>query len=498
MKKLYISTLFLLITLGVFGQYSISFNDTLRPFGSGAYGIENIIEDSLNYYTLGVYNSSNGQFPFILELDHYGQITNKKLYVDSSFAYAPYPYNALIKQNNKLLFCSPRWGTSAGTLGSVIAVDKYTLDTLWTKTYTHPDTLIVQTAQDVFSVLTAIKPAPDGGYILTGNYNKDCITGNLRSFLMKIDSVGNVEWRKTYDNFYTFFDIEVAPDSGYYVPSTYNGSDIYLTKFDKNGAFEWKIQSNSNSHDSYPADISILDNQNVVISSTFWYDVANYKRAITVAKINVISKTVVWENNYFPYYNFKCVSMHQAMGVETLPNGDIIVSGTAKNYGHDAVILKLNSNGDSLWCKSYDFDPDPWDCQLNDLIITEDGGFMGVGFFSDQNGPGWTAWMFKTDANGIVGFESEPSSASGSFAKIFPNPSLDYTTLSYDCKFAQMSFSIVDIQGRILINKPLKTIEDKDVNEVLIDLSSLSAGTYQILVNTNAKTIWSEKLIISK
>jgi hypothetical protein len=82
--------------------------------------------------------------------------------------------------------------------------------------------------------------------------------------------------------------------------------------------------------------------------------------------------------------------------------------------------------------------------------------------------------------------------------KIFPNPSLDYTTLSYDCKFAQMSFSIVDIQGRILIHKPLKTIEDKDVNEVLIDLSSLSAGTYHILVNTNAKTIWSDKLIISK
>jgi len=82
--------------------------------------------------------------------------------------------------------------------------------------------------------------------------------------------------------------------------------------------------------------------------------------------------------------------------------------------------------------------------------------------------------------------------------KTFPNPSLDYTTLSYDCKFAQMSFSIVDIQGRILMHKPLKTIEDKDVNEVLIDLSSLSTGTYQILVNTNAKTIWSEKLIISK
>ena len=459
--------------MGVLGQSGISFNDTLRPFGPGGDGFAKVIEDSNSYYALSFLNSTVGQYPYLLELDNYGSILNEKMYIDTNYNYAIYPYNSMVLKDSVLLFCGQTWNDSIGNLGFVFAINKYTLDTLWTKTYTHPDTLIAQTAQDVFSVLTAIKPTPGGGYILTGNYNKDCITGNLRSFLMKIDSVGNVEWRRTYDNFYTFFDIEVAPDSGYYVPSTYNGNDIYLTKFDKNGAFEWKIQSNSNSYDSYPADISILDNQNVVISSTFWYDVVNYKRAITVTKINMISKTVVWENNYFPYYNFKCVSMHQAMGVEILPGGDIIVSGTAKNYGHDAVILKLNSNGDSLWCKSYDFDPDPYDCQLNDLIITDDGGFMGVGFFSDQSGPGWTAWMFKTDANGTIGFENPKFEGSG--IKVFPNPAHDYTIIELPENLKNPAeLKVYNSHGQLVFQKSLNNGE----KAIKLALQGFDKGIY--------------------
>jgi hypothetical protein len=184
------------------------------------------------------------------------------------------------------------------------------------------------------------------------------------------------------------------------------------------------------------------------------------------------------------------------MGVETLPNGDIIVSGTASRYGHDAVILKLNSNGDSLWCKSYDYDPDIWDCQLNDLIVTDDGGFMGVGFFDDRN-TGSTAWMFKTDANGVVGWEeSEKAKVKSKKFKLYPNPALDYTTLSYNCQYANLSYEISDMQGRSLVKRSLETIENTESNEVLIDLQGLSSGTYQIIIRTNGVFLWTEKLII--
>ena len=55
---------------------------------------------------------------------------------------------------------------------------------------------------------------------------------------MKIDSIGNVEWRRVYNSYYTFFDIEVAADSGYFVPSGFNGTNaLQLVKFDENGIY---------------------------------------------------------------------------------------------------------------------------------------------------------------------------------------------------------------------------------------------------------------------
>ncbi len=90
------------------------------------------------------------------------------------------------------------------------------------------------------------------------------------------------------------------------------------------------------------------------------------------------------------------------------------------------------------------------------------------------------------------------SNITNSEFKLYPNPAHDYITLSYNCKFANMTYSIIDIQGKALITAALKTIEDMSNNEVLVDLSKLSMGTYQILIKSNNTILWSEKLIITK
>ena len=82
--------------------------------------------------------------------------------------------------------------------------------------------------------------------------------------------------------------------------------------------------------------------------------------------------------------------------------------------------------------------------------------------------------------------------------KLYPNPALDYTTLSYNCRFENMTYSIVDINGRVLSSHQLETIEAAETNEVLIDLQSLSSGNYQIIIKTNDLTLWTEKLIITE
>lgn len=81
---------------------------------------------------------------------------------------------------------------------------------------------------------------------------------------------------------------------------------------------------------------------------------------------------------------------------------------------------------------------------------------------------------------------------------LYPNPALDYTTLKYNCKYANLTYSIIEASGKIIKSSVLETIEDTKLNEVLIDLSSINSGTYYLVIKTNGKSIWTEKLIISE
>jgi len=478
------------------------FNDTLNPFGPGGSDLRDIVQDDSFYYALGGVNNYEPQWSnMIIKLDRNFQIVNKRKYIDTTWLYANYPYNTMVVNKKQIVICpqiTKNPNTPFFVNGKIIAIDKNTLDTLWTRIITHPDTAYInQPNAQVFSDLTAIKSTPDGGYILTGNYNPHCIGADKRSFLLKIDSMGTIEWRRTYANYYTFYDIEVAADSGFFVPSGLNGTNaLQLVRFDKNGLFQWSKRVTYNSMAGYPIALALQDSSFAILAFNYLYDATNYLSALIVSKVNLATKNVIWEKIYYLYHSIDCQSLHQAIGVEALPNGDIVVSGTVRKYGNDysGFLFKLNSNGDSLWAKTYNFSTSSTaKCQLNDMLPTNDGGFLGVGYYYTYTAS--TAWLFKTDKNGTVGWEtSTPLSAHGS--KIYPNPALDYTTLSYNCMFENMTYSIVDINGRVLSSHQLETIEAAETNEVLIDLQSLSSGNYQIIIKTNDLTLWTKKLII--
>ena len=190
-------------------------------------------------------------------------------------------------------------------------LDKYSLDTNWIKSYSHPDTSAAsQPGADVWSELTAIKSTPDGGYILTGNYNKNCITGNLRSFLMKIDSVGNVEWRRVYNNITGYlFDIEITPNGGYILINKYFGAIVINT--DSIGNILWQKKINNLTIEATISDMSYAGNNSYVGIVSYVYDNVNLKTALDIFKINISSKQILWEKQYKLFSGIESVSLHR-------------------------------------------------------------------------------------------------------------------------------------------------------------------------------------------
>jgi hypothetical protein len=474
MRTTALTFLIMIQSLLMNAQFNTMFNDTINNFENLHNEFDVICKDDSFFYILGA--TYNFDFTWNTNISKFNEDGDKLLsnYIYDTFTNtASNPYNSMVINNDVILACFQTYDTI--TFGKIIAFDKHSLDTLWSKTYAHPDTLAAsQFGADVFSDLTSIKPIPGGGYIVTGNYNKNCITGNMRSFLMKIDSLGNVLWRKTYDDIRYIFDLELTND-GYVV--LYKYYHAFFVRIDNNGNIIWQKQINSNMPYGQTAEISKHNGSNYIGMIQFVKnnDPNNYLCGLNVFEIDINNQQVLWDKTFTPYYSTECLSLHQAMGVEALPNGDIIVSGTAKNNGYAGFILKLNTNGDSLWCKSYSYGPSGnRNCQLNDLLLCDDGGFMGVGYYAPHNS-NMTAWMFKTDANGVVGWESHEGRSNKAEVKICPNPSTDDLNISLLDQTKKIKLvRIFDTQQREIFSKQV------DSQQTKVDVSNYDSGLYLV------------------
>jgi hypothetical protein len=80
---------------------------------------------------------------------------------------------------------------------------------------------------------------------------------------------------------------------------------------------------------------------------------------------------------------------------------------------------------------------------------------------------------------------------------VYPNPAINFVTLKYDCRYANMNYNITDMSGKTLLTGELKTIANAESIEVIIDLGSLSPGSYTLEVRAKGLALWSQKLVIN-
>ncbi len=444
MKKIFLLIASIFIVIMSFAQFDTMFNDTLRPFGDGAYTLKSICKDDSFKYILGGVNNYQPKWNLmILKQNKNGDIINKKKFYDSLLYYSAAPYNSILVKNNRILFCTTIRDSSNIVNGMIICLNKHSLDTIWTRIYPHPDTANILSLADKFSILTSIKSTPDNNYILTGNYMR---AGSERSYLMKIDSLGNVIWTRAYDNVKNIYNLDVTPNENYAFVSKFGGT--YFTITNSIGEILWHKKANSYIGSATLGDLKYTGNNCFVISTAYMYnnDMNNPLMGVNVYKINTINRDILWDKTFQLYSSLECITLHQAMGVETLANGNIIVTGTLTKHGGDRLgfILKLNSGGDSLWTRTYSYGTAYDDSQLNDILLCDDGGFMGVGFFSSE----WAsvndaAWMFKTDANGVIGWETPKPNADIEKIKVWPNPASEFVNIKFNESLQQNAEIII-------------------------------------------------------
>ncbi|OFX51546.1 MAG: hypothetical protein A2046_15205, partial [Bacteroidetes bacterium GWA2_30_7] len=358
----------------------------------------------------------NGDAPqglLVLKLDNIGNEIFTKQIVKSGNKIGS-SIKALIYLNGYFYQCGSIFDTLTWTPDIFLTKYNENGDTVWTKTFGG-------NKQDLsYYINTTI----DSGFIITGV--SDSYGSNGDMILIKSDIEGNFIWQKLYGDSndeiglssqQTFDGGFIMSGAKYYA----NGnSKHYIVKTDSIGNLEWQKIYGPDKENGGCYIIQTSDNNFVTVGSIIIDGLAIQGN---IRKLNQNGDTL-WEKNYGANKN----DWFDTQPIE-LEDGSLIVAGSTYNSNNKRIgwLVKFNANGDTLWSKTY-FSLPQVSNYFYDLKQTIDGGFVMVGRGFDINYTA-SAWVVKVDSSGcevencVVGIP-EPifEEKLNVDIKIFPNP----------------------------------------------------------------------------
>jgi len=264
----------------------------------------------------------------------------------------------------------------------------------WQKAYNSPN----------YEGIHSIQQTSDGGYVFAGRTDS-LGGGSANLWVVKVDSSGNIQWQKAYGgseihlskiNYYTFkypVQIKQTVDNGYIVASSGSFSETenyfaWILKIDSLGNVLWQKTYDGSGYDSAHSVQQTSDGGYVFagITSSFGVNSAD----LWVVKLDPWGN-VQWEKTYDGGSIFEADLAHS---IQQTSDGGYVVAGRTSIKG---ILLRLTSTGEVTWTRSYSsggfYELTPYEAkQTSDgcyIIVGRDGGTYG------------RAVILKVDASGV-------------------------------------------------------------------------------------------------
>lgn len=190
----------------------------------------------------------------------------------------------------------------------------------------------------------SIKQTSDGGYIITGMTE---VTPQIFDpFLLKTDSLGNLQWLRQYN----YGD----DDRAHTVWQTSDGGYIF-------GGQTWLMHGAFGNYDMYIVKTDINGN-------------------------------VQWSKIFYREENGADV----ALGIQQLNDGGYIIGGFTQSSEWASYVIRTDNAGNALWSNIY---PGSWQSECYDIQATADGGFIMTGTETSHETDG-DLLLAKLDGNG--------------------------------------------------------------------------------------------------
>ncbi len=237
----------------------------------------------------------------------------------------------------------------------------------------------------------------DSNIVITG-YATRKLEYQSNLLLMKIDTLGNIIWQKTYggEGDEEGYQVIQCKDGGYAVAGmTSSNADVdpnwFIMKTDHNGNKLWDQQFGSSNDDRALGIAQTYDEGFVV---TGYIGTADGGRKImSIVKLNADGADE-WSQMY--YINDWCA------GTSIIATRDsmVVAAGYTKAFtitDYDALLVKTDMNGDTLWTRT--FGDEDWQ-EATGLIEAYDNTFVLGGFTSSNRKDHSSFLMMKFDSRG--------------------------------------------------------------------------------------------------
>jgi len=238
-------------------------------------------------------------------------------------------------------------------------------DTMWTRTYFGASNAL------------SIEPTPDGGYIIA-----QWVDFPYDASLLKLDSLGNVQWEHSYGTegtFEEFGEVKPCPAGGFIAVGerfgypTYNDPETYVVRTNENGDTLWTRTVNIQNRD-FLGSVEVADNGDFICVGRAGYIGATSDSGDVLIMRYSDAGELLWVTRYRGEFS--------SIASDVVCSGPdrFIVGGQTGRFWEDdetrAYVLMIDGNGDTLWTRTYGLDVHSL-CQH--LVTTGDGGFAFTG-----------------------------------------------------------------------------------------------------------------------
>ena len=216
----------------------------------------------------------------------------------------------------------------------------------------------------------SVSKVSDGGFVISG-------ASNYNGLILKIDSTGEKEWHKVYENSTSLYKVIETSDggfiaTGYYECDTLPGCypDIYLLKTDFFGNIEWERWDGTTENNDWARDVIETQNGNYVITGTWNDDGWNSKAMLRKYNSN---GGLLWGETFSSSTANEGNSL-----METSDGNYVLVGYSGEQHGaYKHFMVKATSDGGQLWKKKTQ---SVGDALLYSVCENQDGGYVAAGF----------------------------------------------------------------------------------------------------------------------